>query len=265
MSNDKKYKTHGLTKFIIDFVSSGIGGVVAKTVVAPLDRVKLVLQSLMFGFHKYIITLLTDDQLEDMSARRIAKVSMLAGSLSASITLTLTYQLYFCQSLITGYRGPIEKAKYSTITGCLHNVHKKEGLRGWFNGFYTSQIAVIVNRALFFGLYDLFKFGQTSNLNLSPTTTKLIAAQTSSIISSFAAYPVETVARRIIAETGRSKKIYGSTKNCFRKIYIEEGIKGFFGGALINMIRSIGGAIVLLLHDEISNWMLDLHKTLTAK
>lgn len=44
MSNDKKYKTHGLTKFIIDFVSSGIGGVVAKTVVAPLDRVKLVLQ-----------------------------------------------------------------------------------------------------------------------------------------------------------------------------------------------------------------------------
>uniref|UniRef100_A0A161ME68 Adp atp transporter on adenylate translocase n=1 Tax=Triatoma infestans TaxID=30076 RepID=A0A161ME68_TRIIF len=37
-------KPHSITKFVIDFASSAIGGVVAKTVVAPLDRVKIILQ-----------------------------------------------------------------------------------------------------------------------------------------------------------------------------------------------------------------------------
>uniref|UniRef100_A0A170X9F1 Adp/atp transporter on adenylate translocase n=1 Tax=Triatoma infestans TaxID=30076 RepID=A0A170X9F1_TRIIF len=55
------------------------------------------------------------------------------------------------------------RPRYSTVYGCLANIYRKEGIRGLFRGFLISQATVIVNRALFFGLYDLFKFGQLTN------------------------------------------------------------------------------------------------------
>jgi len=41
--------------------------------------------------------------------------------------------------------------------------------------------------------------------------------------------------------------------DCFNKILKEEGPKVFFKGALANILRGTGAAIVLVLYDEIMN------------
>jgi len=38
--------------------------------------------------------------------------------------------------------------------------------------------------------------------------------------------------------------------DCFGKIFEKEGFNGFFKGAGANVLRGIGGALVLVLYDE---------------
>jgi len=49
--------------------------------------------------------------------------------------------------------------------------------------------------------------------------------------------------------------LYNSTWDCFIKIYRSEGgMKPFFKGALSNVFRGVGGALVLVLYDELKKF-----------
>ena len=48
---------------------------------------------------------------------------------------------------------------------------------------------------------------------------------------------------------------YKSTLDCWKKVYTEEGMKGFFKGAWSNVIRGAGGALVLVLYDEVKKFL----------
>jgi len=41
--------------------------------------------------------------------------------------------------------------------------------------------------------------------------------------------------------------------DCYKKILAKEGPKGFYKGALANILRGTGAAIVLVMYDEIMN------------
>ena len=66
-------------------------------------------------------------------------------------------------------------------------------------------------------------------------------------------YPFDTVRRRMMMQSGRSKdeRMYKGTLDCWRKIYANEGGNAFFKGAFSNILRGTGGALVLVLYDEL--------------
>ena len=49
----------------------------------------------------------------------------------------------------------------------------------------------------------------------------------------------------------RGKKLYNGTLDAFVKIYSQEGAGAFFKGAFSNVLRGVGGALVLIMYDEI--------------
>jgi solute carrier family 25 (adenine nucleotide translocator) protein 4/5/6/31 len=51
-------------------------------------------------------------------------------------------------------------------------------------------------------------------------------------------------------QSGRGEILYNGTFDCFRKIAANEGPKAFFKGAGANVLRGVGGALVLVLYDE---------------
>lgn len=63
-------------------------------------------------------------------------------------------------------------------------------------------------------------------------------------------YPFDTVRRRLMMQAG-GKKRYNGLMDCYAKIYKEEGIGAFFKGAMSNILRGTGGALVLVFYDEI--------------
>lgn len=78
-----------------------------------------------------------------------------------------------------------------------------------------------------------------------------LVAQTVTTIAGVVSFPFDNVRRRVMMQAGKKEVMYKNTADCWVKIYQKEGIKGFFKGALTNAIRGSGGAIVLVMYDEI--------------
>ncbi|MGH0132197.1 UNVERIFIED_CONTAM: hypothetical protein FKN15_066436, partial [Acipenser sinensis] len=53
------------------------------------------------------------------------------------------------------------------------------------------------------------------------------------------------------AKSGEAERQYRGTIHCFKKIYKQEGVPGFFRGAFSNVLRGTGGALVLVFYDKI--------------
>lgn len=79
--------------------------------------------------------------------------------------------------------------------------------------------------------------------------------QTVTTVSGIISYPFDTVRRRMMMQSGRSKDeiMYKNTLDCWRKIYSNEGPGAFFKGAFSNVLRGMGAALVLVFYDEVKN------------
>jgi len=87
-------------------------------------------------------------------------------------------------------------------------------------------------------------------LRLSPQVVTNVAG----ILS----YPFDTVRRRLMMQAGGKEVLYAGTVDAFVKIAKQEGMGAFFKGAFSNVLRGIGGAIVLVMYDELQAMFKDV-------
>lgn len=80
---------------------------------------------------------------------------------------------------------------------------------------------------------------------------KFVVAQVVTNAAGIISYPFDTVRRRLMMQAGGKEKLYNGTIDAFRKILAKEGLNAFFKGAFSNVLRGVGGAVVLVLYDEI--------------
>lgn len=85
---------------------------------------------------------------------------------------------------------------------------------------------------------------------------KYIVAQSATALAGVCSYPLDTIRRRMMMQSGRADVMYSSTFDCMGKIYANEGgLRPFFKGALSNVFRGVGGALVLVMYDEFQKWV----------
>lgn len=123
-------------------------------------------------------------------------------------------------------------------------------MRGLYQGFGVSVGGIIVYRAAFFGGYDTAKSYFLGGSKNPPVFQSWVIAQTVTTMAGFTSYPFDTVRRRMMMQAGRGERLYNSTLDCWLKIARNEGPRAFFKGALSNVIRGSGGALVLVLYDQ---------------
>lgn len=59
-------------------------------------------------------------------------------------------------------------------------------------------------------------------------------------------YPLEVVMKRLITQTGRKDKVYNGLIDAFKKIFREDGIKGFYKGFYLHVSVSVGISLYFL-------------------
>lgn len=292
MSEGKK------NNFMLDFLLGGVSAAISKTAVAPIERVKLLLQTQdvnakLAGEKKYkgiVDCLVRVPKEEGVSAfwrGNLANViryfptqalnfafkdtykkifcpydpktdfwkffvgNLASGGAAGATSLTVVYPLDFARTRLAADVGKgASDRQFTGLIDCLTKVHKSDGLKGLYQGFGISVLGIIAYRACYFGGYDTLKrvvFQDSKNQNI---ILKFLVAQVVTALSGLLSYPLDTVRRRLMMQSGRKDVVYTGTLDCFRKIAQNEGGKAFFKGALSNIFRGMGASLVLVLYDE---------------
>jgi len=285
--------------FALDFLLGGASAAISKTAVAPIERIKLLLQTQdanakITGNMKYkgiadcMVRVPKEEGFSAFWRGNLANViryfptqalnfafkdtykkifcpyspktdfwkfffgNLASGGAAGATSLMVVYPLDFARTRLAADVGKgAADRQFTGLVDCLTKIHKSDGMKGLYQGFGVSVLGIIAYRACYFGGYDtlkrvLFQEGKTHIL------FKFFVAQCVTAASGLFSYPLDTVRRRLMMQSGRLKAdiMYTGTMDCIRKIRQKEGGKAFFKGALSNVLRGMGASLVLVLYDE---------------
>jgi len=289
---------------LVDLAIGGMSGAIAKTITAPIEKIKLAIQNqasnpmIISGEMKpysgmvdcgvrhvselgvgslwrgnvancvrYVPTAACNLAFKDGIKRQFPKydknkefgafaaTQVASGSLAGGLTNTLVYPLIYVRTVLGADLGAVKK--YNGMFDCFKKTIAANGVLSLYNGIGASSIGIVVYRGTQFGLQDIIKSFNPyqKDFTFIGVLSKFIVAQVAVSASGIVAYPFDTVQRRMQIEASKPKEqqIYTSMGDCVSKILASEGPKGFFKGALANIVRGTGAAIVLVMYDEIQN------------
>jgi solute carrier family 25 (adenine nucleotide translocator) protein 4/5/6/31 len=180
-----------------------------------------------------------------------------SGSLAGGVTNSIVYPLIYVRTVLGADLGKVKK--YSGMGDCIAQTVKANGVLSLYNGIGASSIGIVVYRGTQFGLQDTIKAFNPyqKDFTVIGLVSKFCVAQVAVSVSGITAYPFDTIQRRLQIEASKPKadQIYNGMADCVAKIMAAEGPKGFFKGALANIVRGTGAAIVLVMYDEIQNFI----------
>lgn len=185
-----------------------------------------------------------------------ASANFIAGAGAGCTTLIIIYPLDIAHTRLAADLGRGEARQFRGICHFLSTIRQKDGIRGIYRGLPASLHGMVVHRGLYFGGFDTIKEMMSKNPELEVALWKRwIAAQAVTTSAGLISYPLDTVRRRMMMQSGLERPMYHSTLDCWKKIYRTEGITSFYRGALSNMFRSTGAAAILVLYDEVRKFM----------
>jgi len=289
--------------FMKDFVAGGVSAAISKTAVAPIERVKLLLQvqhvskqisadqrykgiidcfvripkeqgmlafwrgnlanviryfptqALNFAFKDKYKQIFLGGVNKNEQFFRYFLGNLASGGAAGATSLCFVYPLDFARTRLAADVGKAgAEREFSGLGNCLSKIFKSDGLVGLYRGFGVSVQGIIIYRAAYFGFFDTAK-GMLPDPKNTPFLISWAIAQTVTTVAGIISYPFDTVRRRMMMQSGRADKLYKNTIDCWRKIAKSEGSNAFFKGAFSNVLRGTGGALVLVLYDEIKTFL----------
>merc|ERR1711953_535867 len=187
-------------------------------------------------------------------------VNMASGGMAAAGSLCIVYPLDYARTRLASDVGSGKKT-FNGLFDCLKKTATSSG--GFFSlyaGFCVSLMGIIPYRGFQLGAFDTI-VGLNPYKNdkgVMGAVTTFAAAQIAITAGAGVSYPFDTVRRRLQmqAEKPVEEHIYKGTMDCLKKIAAEEGVAaGLYKGFVANALRSVGGALVLVLYDRAKNYL----------
>ncbi|TQE11124.1 hypothetical protein C1H46_003130 [Malus baccata] len=295
-----------LTNFRRDLMAGAVMGGVVHTIVAPIERAKLLLQTqesnlailgsgrtkfkgmvdcitrtvreegilslwrgngssvlryypsvaLNFSLKDLYRNLLRTGHSQDGHFLAGPSANFIAGAAAGCTTLIIIYPLDIAHTRLAADIGRTEVRQFQGIYHFLSTIRQKDGIKGIYRGLPASLQGMIIHRGLYFGGFDTMKeiLSEDSNRDL-PLWQRWVVAQAVTTSAGLLSYPLDTVRRRMMMQSGLEQRMYDNTLDCWRQIYRREGVVSFYRGAVSNVFRSTGAAAILVLYDEVKKFM----------
>jgi len=187
--------------------------------------------------------------------------NMASGGLAGAGSLTIVYPLDYARTRLASDVGS-GNPQFNGLMDCLTKTIKGGGFFSMYNGFGVSVVGIVAYRGPYFGLFDTMKEMNPfkKERGIVGLASKFVIAQTVAIIAGFISYPFDTVRRRLQmqSEKPKSEWMYTGTLDCAVKIVKDEGMGAMFKGFGANVLRTLGGALVLVGYDEIKAMMANM-------
>ena len=260
---------------LIYILSSITSGVVNKTIIAPLERLKILKQSERYynksnynnsiiksikyiykneGFNDlyrgnliniyrilpaYIIKFPLNDHFTKLISKNRNKIKyrekLFIGLLTGLTQVSLTYPLDFLRT-----RMSLDKTMIKMYNTTLYSYTKyviiNNGYLSLYKGYLSSFLTYPIYVGLQFSIYNELK---ENNFNI------FISGAIAGLIAQTISFPGDVIKRHMqINGINNSKNKYFGLLDCINKIYIKDGIKGFYKGLGVNIIKCIPGASI---------------------
>ena len=261
-------------------IAGGIAGSLAKTVIAPMDRVKILIQtnpnqpfsvSSAFRIGRDIATtggvsalwkghLATIIRVMPYSATNFMVFSrtgdlfdttfpsinrsalrFTAGAVSGSVATAITYPLETMRARL----AVDQTGKYrSGYIAAVSDIAAKEGLLSLYSGLRPTLFGIVPYAGISFATYDFLKRRKVN---------RLLSGAISGVIAQSCTYPLDVVRRRMQVDPSA----YSSMRVAFVSIAKTEGIvKGLYKGLSMNWFKGpVAVAISLTTNDVIQEWL----------
>jgi solute carrier family 25 (adenine nucleotide translocator) protein 4/5/6/31 len=165
--------------------------------------------------------------------------------MSAVCALILVYPLDFWQTRVATDTKPKGTAPIP-----IKEIWAREGFRGVYRGFWFTATGIFAYRASFFGVFETGQVHLFTDMRQANPIYLFLYAQAVSIGASTLNYPYDTVRRRLMMQSGRSRSAlqYSGALDCVAKVAREEGLRGFYRGFVPYLVRSSGSVVLIALH-----------------
>ncbi|KAJ4911506.1 hypothetical protein Rs2_06127 [Raphanus sativus] len=241
------------------FFAGAFAGAAAKSVTAPLDRIKLLMQAIMLigreegvkGYWKgnlpQVIRIIpyraiqlfayeTYKKLFSGKDGQLSGLGMLGAGACAGMTSTLiTYPLDVLRLRLAVEPG------YRTMSQVALNILREEGLASFYNGLGPSLLSIAPYIAINFCVFDLVKKSLPEKYQ-KKTQSSLITAAVVAAISTGTCYPLDTIRRQMQLKG----TLYKSVFDAFSGIVERGGVIGLYRGFVPNALKSIPNSSIKL-------------------
>jgi solute carrier family 25 (adenine nucleotide translocator) protein 4/5/6/31 len=178
----------------------------------------------------------------------------LSGGLAGATSTTLLYPMEFVRTRLAMDKGRNTAERlYKGTWDVIQKIGRTDGIAGFFQGYGIALAGGVFYRVMYLGGYDALKSEFVIREYELSWGERLVLAQSVSLTAGTLAYPFDSVRRRMMMQAGmlKSERRYRNSFHCFRTVLSQEGIRGFFLGIGPNLLRSIGGALLLVGYDRV--------------
>jgi solute carrier family 25 (mitochondrial phosphate transporter), member 23/24/25/41 len=255
---------------IINSVFSSItSAIVTKSFVAPLERLKLLKQSQLYygqqnytslydsfkfiyknegplGFYRghysnlvrivpsYMLKFPTNEfYKKKLGVTHDAPFRQLLGGTLAGLTqITCTYPLDIIRTRMSLDNHMTNN--YTNYITCAQNIIKQEGVKTFYKGFLISGLTYSLYVGIQFFIYEKLcdEGGIFGN--------RFIAGATAGLIAQSLMFPGDTIKRNLqINGIDSTKEKYSGPLSCIKNMYCVHGIRAFYAGYGVNMIKAM--------------------------
>jgi len=174
---------------------------------------------------------------------------MLSGGLAGACTISLVFPLDFARTKLSTDVLAGGKRQYNGLFDCFSKVVRTEGVKGLYTGISTALTGMFMYKALSLGIYDYLKKTSLSDPSVG-FMKKFIIANCVTQATNVLLYPLDTVGRSLMVQSGNTQHKKQTVVQCAKSIMKKEGPSGFYKGLKSDMITGIGTSLIIVLYDD---------------
>ncbi|KAK3183285.1 hypothetical protein Dsin_030571 [Dipteronia sinensis] len=279
------------------FIAGGIAGATSRTVTAPLDRLKVVLQ--VQTTHARIVPAIKKILKEDgflgffrgngLNVLKVAPESaikfyvyeilknaigdrmgenkddigpagrLLAGGLAGAVAQAAIYPMDLVKTRLQTFDcGGGKAPKLGTLT---KDIWVKEGPRAFYKGLLPSLLGIIPYAGIDLAAYETLKdLSRTYILTDSEPgpLVQLCCGTISGSLGASCVYPLQVIRTRMQAQRSNSTTAYKGMSDVFWRTLQNEGYRGFYKGIFPNLLKVVPAASITYMVYESMKKSLDL-------